>query len=453
MAFYYVRSGGTATGDAGRATTARTGSFATMGASAYYDNVSDVFTVPTTNFASGDVVYVSDAHSHTQSGNANYGESTSVRTAIYSVSDTNADQYSRSAYEETTGTSDFLSVGYVYIKGMDFEVSDDWTVGSLDGLVCEDCTFNHPGDGDNISLLGQGPYVQLINCDITQANNNQGPSMTINEGMVEWFGGSYSNTAGESDRGVQINGTGGIQVFFSGVQFSDSDIDLFVLASTARNVTIHCDGCQIHASVDLLSIVPPTRGQRYLFTHCAATSAPAEYQYYLEVFEGTVQDQDDAGIHRDETTAYPSGEKVSLKVDTNTNCDQHAPLIFDLPARFAALSSASTDTIRIYFASTTTLNDTNCWAELVYPDGTNQHIYTYLSNRNSDLIASGTEHTDDSGSSTWKDGASDLAGYNEYRMDLDTSGDAGADTVPQVRMHIGVASATVYVDTTIDVVA
>ena len=42
---------------------------------------------------------------------------------------------------------------------------------------------------------------------------------------------------------------------------------------------------------------------------------------------------------------------------------------------------------------------------------------------------------------------------NRYQIDIDTSGDAGADCVPRIRLYIAKASSTIYLDTTVDVVA
>ena len=39
MAYYYVKNGGTATGDAGRYATQQTGSFATLGTANYYNDI------------------------------------------------------------------------------------------------------------------------------------------------------------------------------------------------------------------------------------------------------------------------------------------------------------------------------------------------------------------------------------------------------------------------------
>ena len=88
-----------------------------------------------------------------------------------------------------------------------------------------------------------------------------------------------------------------------------------------------------------------------------------------------------------------------------------------------------------------------------YPDGTNKQLHSYLTTENTQPFATtGTALTTDSGS-TWKDGASDLVGYNEYYIDLDTSGDVGADGVPIITLNVGKASTTVYFDTTVDIVA
>jgi hypothetical protein len=122
-----------------------------------------------------------------------------------------------------------------------------------------------------------------------------------------------------------------------------------------------------------------------------------------------------------------------------------------MPARYCELSSTASDNIRIYFANITSnadLTDTNLWATVSYPDGTNQHTFNLATNRNTDFLAAGTKHTTDSGSA-WKDGGSDLTGYDEQYMDIDTSGDVGADGVPIITIYCGEPSITFYIDTTI----
>ena len=62
------------------------------------------------------------------------------------------------------------------------------------------------------------------------------------------------------------------------------------------------------------------------------------------------------------------------------------------------------------------------------------------------MDTNGTALTTDTGS-TWKDGASDLAGYNEYYIDMDTfTNDPGSDGYPIIRVYVAKASTTIYFD-------
>ena len=125
MAYYYFKSGGTATGDAGRSATKRTGSFASMGVSAYYDNLYDIYggAVPSTAPVPGDSALGSDVHDHTYTVTTIIGVVTG--TYVYSVSDSNAGVYSRGAWErQTTGgdlslTGTFVA-GALSFKGISF---------------------------------------------------------------------------------------------------------------------------------------------------------------------------------------------------------------------------------------------------------------------------------------------------------------------------------------------
>jgi hypothetical protein len=297
----------------------------------------------------------------------------------------------------------------------------------------------------------------LLNCetkiDVTSGFFNISPDL---KGGIRVIGGSVTTTtAGLDDlargsspmtlfAGVDLTSVTGFILGVTGQFFSDDGFE-FVL-----------DRCTLDGSVGFTEESFTKQGHVFKATNCSSSSSAAEYQFFTDSYTGQIEDQDDAGIHRNESTAFAdSAEKVSFKATTNTITSLATPLVFDLPARFMALSSASTDTARIYFAvaNTVTLTDTNCWAELIYPDGTSKNVYNLLSNRNADILATGTTHTDDSASSTWKNGVSDLTAHNEYRMDLDTSGDIGADGVPTVRIYLAEPSVTVYFDTTVDVVA
>lgn len=127
MAIYYVKAGGTATGDAGRETVARTGSFADMGVSSYYDNLKDIFAggVPTTAFANGDSAYVSDVHYKEYSASFTNMD-IMVDFFLISVQDLNCDKYTTildgtGAIEQVgsgSGTADFLIIDEADITGV-----------------------------------------------------------------------------------------------------------------------------------------------------------------------------------------------------------------------------------------------------------------------------------------------------------------------------------------------
>ena len=188
----------------------------------------------------------------------------------------------------------------------------------------------------------------------------------------------------------------------------------------------------------------------------SSTSAGAQQAVYIDDWVGTVEDQDDSGIHRADDDAFENGDLMSLKVTTNANCDIHNPLRFEIPSGFLALSNASTDTVRVYCAVTnaTTLYTTTVWVDVYAQDGTNNHVYNHYSSRGTDFLnITGTALTDDSGSSDWRNGGSALTAHNEYRIDVDTSGDAAADCVPKIVITVAEPSETIYFAVVADGVA
>lgn len=463
MAFYYVKSGGTATGDAGRAAAARTGSFASMGAAAYYDNISDAITVPTTGPVASDSIYVSDSHTHTYAGNPTFtGSTTTGVFKILSVSDTNADSYSAGAAETRTSGGDMTFLEGLSFHGVDFTVGDDILTGPDSRVTFDDFTMTFEGTGSRIQAGVGGAVFIFMNGTCTNTNGSSwGSVFTLDScGAV-----MCSNVVFSGSNGVGNLTTGGFQSGGGSLQMYGCDLSGLtgtIVQGVGSNVQqddlidVKLYGCELNASAAFADEDFTKENQKISFFNCSDTSAAAEYQFFQRTFGGDIEDQDDTGIHRDESTAFPGGTKVSMKVTTTSDASDMTPLVFDLPARYAELATASTDTIRIYFAvaTATTLTNINCWAELLYPDGTNKQTYNQVNNRNTDIIAtSPTTHTDDSGGSTWLNGASALTGHNEYYMDLDTSGDVGADSVPIIRIYLAVPSVTVYFDTTVDTVA
>lgn len=452
MAWYYVKSGGSATGNAGRYASEQSGSFATIGASGYYNNIQAAFAA-TSAPASGDYIMVSDAHSYSSSSTPSTYGSSSINTTfcyIVSVSDTDVTSYSAGATESFTNSNHVVNFdGVLAVFGITVNTNDTFSIASNPARLFsyESNMLNGtPTSGDLFRMNSDGSAATVVGGAVHCGDGFQvrgGGTITAYgvdiQSASALFNGSFDNGGGSGYfYGCDLTD---ITTLVSGVGSSSANDD--AIDVTIKDCTL---GGSFSAYADEIFSCYNHRLRVY---NSAATSAAAEYQFYERGFGGEVEDQDDTGIHRNESTAFPSGTKVSAKATTSTLATQLAPFYFDLITATVDLSAAASDVITIYFASTATLTDTEVWAELIYPDGTNNHVPNFLSNRGTDVLATGTTHTDDSGSSTWKNGVSDLTAHNEYRMTLDTSGDAGADGIPTIRIYVGKASTTVYFDTTI----
>lgn len=465
MAYYYVRDHadgtGTATGDGGRYTSQKTGDWDTAfsATTEYYASISAALGA-TTAPAAGDYILVSDIHSHSYgtSGQTFIGID-GATFAIIAVDDTNCENARRSgnrAAEQVTGTSaDFTFANKLIMSGLEFSTEDNITVSvAPSGTVAIDCKFIITGSADKFALDGDGKCMRLVDCEIALNNNNA--SIDISNGVkLFMLGGSITSSTGTMNDMINGDGhSGGAFAEFIGVDLSEANGNVVgnMGGSSTHDDTIDIKfhRCKMHASATFVEDTLQSECHRIIFTQCSSSSSVAEYQYLLKTYTGDVEDE--STIRRADDEAFTSSATdISYKITTNATCNAFNPLWFDFPiARYAELSSASTDTLRFYCATNaSTLKDNEIWAEVIYPDGTNKHTPNFATsaptaNANAiDLMAAGSTLTTDSGSD-WRDGASALSAHNEYYFEVSTSGDAGADTVPFVRIYVAKASATIY---------
>jgi len=470
--YFYARTHADGTGTAGGGvggvySSQQTGDWDTIFSTTaeYYASMEDCYTATTPPVA-GDLILLSDIHDVTDGGDISVGVTGNIYAYVVSVDDTDM-AVAKAGATERTGAGGDLTVGAANKRqkhyGMTFEIGDDvYFAWENAALSFDTCSINLDSSGDRLYILGDRGYQEYINCIIAWALGTTSAAIVGRGGSRFVFVGStFTATTGTLNDFIGDNITatnGGFSAYAVGCNLSDFTGYLVGDVGDAigdGQFFVRIDKCTLGGSLTGLvevDFIHPSNS--VLITNSAATSAAAEYQYFYKDWCGTVQDESSAGIHRNESTAFTDGEKISFECITNTNVSRFNPLVFDAPSRFAELATASTDTIRIYFAvvNTTTLTDNDIWAEVIYPDGTNKHVFNLTSNANSDPLAAGTTHTTDLGS-TWKDGVSDLTGYNEYYMDIDTSGDVGDDCVPVVRIHIGIPSETIYIDSEFDLVA
>jgi len=460
MAWYWVKSGGSATGDGGRVTVQPTGSFATRGAANYYPSTQaarGATTIPTT----GDFIIISDVSDFTSAGDIESFDVAEVPAFVVSVSDANSDQYSPGAIERTAAGLDFsisttggrnISYGVTYVIEDELEMNLPGTA-----LIMYDGVLSFTGSGDRINIQGDATVLQLNNTDIVfEAGTANHVMQILGNPRFEMTGGAITATTGAiADLiGGSSAANGGMTVEMNGVDLTD--IDGFLLADTGSaytvddNFEVNINGCKLSASLTGFSEEAfSSPGHVMNVTNSSSAAAAAEYQASRKRWLGVSEDQDSAGIHLDETQPYEiSGEKTSLKVTTTANCSIANPFAFEIIPRRAKLDTAAEDTltVRLVLPTATTATDAEIWIVVQNPDNTTKNLWNYVSSRNTDILAAGTTLTDDSGSVTWKNGVSDLTGHNEYRIDLAISN--GADSVPKVMMYVAIPSlaGTMYAD-------
>ena len=139
MAFYYVKTGGTATGDAGRYASKQTGSFAGLGAANYYATITAALAATTAPVA-GDYIVCSHLYDF-DNGSGQIGNTfpTGAGVTCMSVDDTAIDSYLAGAKEQTNGI--ILNIGTVKYVGFIHDTGNAISVSSNSHTTYENCTL------------------------------------------------------------------------------------------------------------------------------------------------------------------------------------------------------------------------------------------------------------------------------------------------------------------------
>lgn len=440
MAYFYVKSGGSATGDAGRATSQRTGTFAAMGGSAYYATLTAAMAATTTP-TSGDFILVSDQSSAAASAVGATGPSSGDALYVISVDDTACDtpKAATSANEGSTGSDTYLG-GHWYIEGVYLVTGDDMGPGLTANSAwnIEGCTLDATGTGDNVIFAtGDGQMVRVMNSTLT---GHTAAQMNITAGStVELLSCTITGLTDYITNGGFINGGGTLRIDSSDL----SSITGTLIANVGNDATnddnfeVYITNCKTNAS--LTGFTNETfvhTGQRVVVAGCGS-DAGAEYQFCTIAAGGRVDE--DTGFYRDSSTAFTSGQRISLKCVTDSLASYGMPFLFDYPSRFVDLSDSASNVLSVFILSSSTLTNKDIWVTLLYADGTNLHVRNQLSSRHANVFTSGT--TLSTNSETWTGRTTE----NRYQIDLDTSGDAGAGCVVAMRVHVAKPSATIYI--------
>lgn len=448
--FFYAKSGyGTRAASADTPfTSIQTGAFSGLTAGDVYASIADAESASKTNPpVSGEFIIISHLHAETATSYLGIAAAGSEPSIVLAVSDTAIDAVATTRPVLTTGT-DVTTNGSITFNNVEFAIADDFTPGnSGDNVAFHGCKLAFSGSNSAIQLGSDGRYAEFRDTEI--AFNHTGATMNIAAaGKVSMYGGSVTtSTAGVTNliAGSAVNG--GALGEFVGVDLTGISSTGTLVNGMGANggtddvIDFLFDRCRLTSGTVLLGEALTCYNHRVLMMRSGSVSADAEHQYELQTFSGSVLD--DTTIRRaDDEPFTDSGTDISYKMTTNANCGQGSPLWFDFPTPdWSALSAGATDVLRLFVASTTALNTSDVWAEVVYPDGTTKQLANFVSTRGFPL--SSTALTTDS-ASDWRDGAGAFSG-NEYQIDADTSGDAGADCYPTVRIYCSKPSVTLYI--------
>lgn len=407
-----------------------------------------------TAITNGDFILCSAAHSYTVAASIVYsfpGVADGDGITILSVSDGDCGQESSGAIEYCSGGGDDISFAGgefpALIRGMTFRAGDFITLSQGAFIQFENCTLQW--NDDLSTATGAGGVFVNCTMDCGKDAATTAKISPNSAGALEF----HHCTISTSSTGITglISGASGMgSVAFYMCDISGTGADYIVenfgedrSADDSLAVILH----NTKIPTGMTAWVEETIRSLTVYLHAtqsSTASADSEYQY-AHVAAGIVV-EDEVSIYRDGSTAFPSGEKISLKAVTDAGATQAIPAWFELPTRYAELSNTASDLIRVYILSSASLTDLDVWAIAHYPDGTNKHVGNLVTTKPTDILATGT--TLDTNTEAWTGRTAEY----RYQIDLDTSGDAGADCVPTIRLYVAKASATIYFDTSVDLV-
>ncbi len=377
MAFYYVKSGGTATGDAGRATTQRTGTFAAMGASAYYASISAAISA-TTSPADGDFICCSSAHAFTQAGSITITPTASL--TIVSVDDSNADQELAGASEESTSADIVLNYGtrVVIMVGISLFSEDDIDLVATNSTTLLDgCSIGPEGGastGDVIGTLADGQCMRMLNTTVFSADVANARLLSPSNGIrIDWIGGSIGARTNKPEFLVSYTGNGGSNVVIDGVDLSGMNSGFSVVNATGATADdanfTQLNNCELPATWSL-GERPLTGSSRIELINCS--SSDKNTSAYMDFFGDSITEET---IVRTDG-AVIEGQAVAFAVNTTANAvESVAPFKFKLATLRADFSTAKTLDVHVVHDSVGSgtgshTQDDELWIEVLEPDAT-----------------------------------------------------------------------------------
>jgi hypothetical protein len=448
MAYYYTKTGGTATGDGGRATTQRTGAWNST-ASEYYDSVVDARGA-TTQPGDGDFILISDLHNNTDSTTIilnGGGVDGGAGLFLVSVDDANQENYKPGATERiNSGNGSQLDLGFSgMMAGINYETTIDATsllrANSATTNLWKFIDCNLTCSSTSTAILNtqkaRSNFV-FINCDMTPQTECFG--LVQDGASIYWYGGKLiGNHPINSGTGLD----GGAFIYLEGVDLSDVAgvlIDEMLTTDSLGNTDITLVRCQMNFLVTLPSDTDfPFTKTKFKMLSCDDSFGGGDlFRFIYQT--GLGQARNNESVFVTANTAWgETSDKSSIEITTVAECNSREPFIVELPIaqQYIDLASTSSDILRLPITTTLTLTDTEIVAYLMYPDGTTSIQPNWVTS--GATVGTGNYGTDPLGAgSTLPTSTTTWTGAktNKYHLELDTTGDPGQFQAVGVRLEV-----------------
>ena len=448
--FYYVKSGGTATGDAGRvATTRSTGSFATKGAANYYDSIADALGA-TTPPTAGDQILCSHLHDkiYTTFSNDSYPN----LLTIVSVDDTNCDQYLAGAKESVDNSTTTLDYnihmaavdGIAMFHGMHFSAEDEVVLGDNSNSVnCNftmvDCTFtiSAASSAGAVMFTNQSGSTYFIK-DCTIAFNGAGHHIVMGYGGLTVFDNlTVTNTSNNSTLFDNCN-TYGTECILKNSDLSSSVASggsiIQGMVTGNNRLSILVENCKLWPSyvlTDEAVIIPNHK-------IVVSGSGVADEYYNLQMEENyqLVSHSLSTYLNAD----YDGTTKFSTRIQTADRIFPWYPYRYKLYT-FGGVNLAAAKTVTVELTGGPFYDDNDVWIEVVSQDQTDQALGVRQTTQPADVLATGSDLVT-TGTGTWTGGST-----QDYKITLDIPAKSAAtNSNVEVWVVVGLASQSIYFD-------
>jgi hypothetical protein len=398
----------------------------------------------------GDTVYVCDNHSHTDTTSADIELSASTDQAGAGVRYISVDNTSIADYKQ--GAAEYLSANYEYIlrgcgllAGISLKSDDNCLASSPTSgeWRVQDCTLGANTSTDLVFYAAHdGVHLTLINVEIDAFGGNVTEAFRLaNAARLNWYGGGTSASTNNFLSLIDVNGNGGCSANIVGVNLTKTTSSILSASTdSSDHIDITLQNCILDPSVSIHDGIASDK-QRISLFNCDQTSTDAYHRFHVETGSGTAINNDSVYVTAN-TAWYEGSAKSSIKVTTDSSISFVHPFVFELPTQYVDLSSASTDKITVNMVTDAVLTDTKIAAFLCYPDGTTSVQSNWITsgatvgtgNYGTDPLSAGTTlSTSALGAADW---TGEPASPNFYKMDLDTSGDAGQATAVSIRIEV-----------------